>query len=148
MKNTQSSRSAEGVAIFRAIEAQRPETERICNDFYARAMISSGISYCLVKLVINSGLYELMAPGATALIVGRERYIDDFLKTGLDEGLDQVVILGAGFGKKMRQAARVFGEAYLFGIDQGKVEPFMVRRGFTDIYDVILEDLKYSTQVS
>ena len=48
----------------------------------------------------------------------------------------------SGFGKKMRQAGRVSGEAYLFGIDQGQVEPFMVRRGFTDIYNVTLEDLK------
>ena len=30
-------------------------------------------------------------------VVVRERYIDDFLKASLSEGLDEVVILGARF---------------------------------------------------
>jgi len=37
MKKDQSSKSAEGVAYFRAIEEQRPVSERICYDPYARA---------------------------------------------------------------------------------------------------------------
>lgn len=261
MKQKQSSRSAEGVALIRAIEAQKPETERICYDPYARALIPGGISYFLNKLVINSGIYERIAPGATAFIIIRERYIDDFLKASLVEGLEQVVILGAGFdtrayriqgiektrvfevdhpatqveklkrlkrvidplpshvtfvpvdfntqqlsermqssgyneqaktlfiwqgvtyfltregvdstlafianhsgagsavifdycynetlndtrrgyGKMMRQAARVSGEAYLFGVAQGKIEPFMTQRGFHHIHDAPIEDLK------
>jgi O-methyltransferase involved in polyketide biosynthesis len=82
MKKNQSSRSAEGVALLRAIEAQRPETERICYDPYASALIPGGISYSLSKLVIDSGVYEHIAPGATAFVIGRERYIDDFLSKG------------------------------------------------------------------
>jgi signal transduction histidine kinase len=39
--------------------------------------------------IITSGLYERMAPGAEAFIVGRERYIDDYLEACLGEGLDQ-----------------------------------------------------------
>lgn len=261
MKKNQSSRSAEGVAFIRAIEAQKPEEKRVCYDPYARALIPGGISYYLIKLVINSGIYDRIAPGATAFIVGRERYIDDFLKTSLRAGFDQVVILGAGFdtrayridgiektkvfeidhpatqevklsrlkkvidhmpdyvtfipvdfntqqlsermqssdydqqgktlfiwqgvtyfltqegvdstldfianhsgegsavifdycynemlrdtrhgyGKMMKQAARLSGEAYMFGIDQGQIEPFMIKRGFHDIHNVMLEDLK------
>jgi methyltransferase (TIGR00027 family) len=84
------------VALFRAIESQKPENRRICYDPYARAFIST-ISYLLVKPIVASGLYERMGPGAEGFITVRERYIDDYLKSGLAEGLDQVVILGAGF---------------------------------------------------
>src|SRR4051794_23734463 len=76
----QSSQSAAGVALLRAIEAEKPEGVRICDDPYARSMANGGIAFTLSKLVIKAGLYERMAPGAESFIVVRERYIDDFLK--------------------------------------------------------------------
>ncbi len=96
MKQNQSSQSALGVALFRAVESQKPENKRICYDPYARAFIPS-VTYILVKPVVTSGLYERMAPGAEGFIVVRERCIDDYLKASLAEGLAQVVLLGAGF---------------------------------------------------
>ena len=93
MEQNQSSQSALGVAFFRAIESQKPEASRICYDPYARAFLPT-VSYILVKLMVDSGLYERMGPGAVGFITVRERYIDDYLKTGLAEGLDQVVLTG------------------------------------------------------
>jgi methyltransferase (TIGR00027 family) len=105
MKQQQSSRSAAGVASLRAMEALRPEAERICYDPYARAFVTGGIGFYLSKWIIDSGLYERMAPGATGFVFVRERYIDDFLKAALTEGLDQVVILGAGFDTRAYRIA-------------------------------------------
>jgi methyltransferase (TIGR00027 family) len=95
MKKNQSSTTAEGIAVMRAIEAQRPESERICYDPYARSLVSSFL-YTLAKLMIDIGYAERSGPGVMAFITVRERCIDDFLKARLHEGLDQVVILGAG----------------------------------------------------
>jgi methyltransferase (TIGR00027 family) len=97
MADTKRSRSAEGVALVRAIEAQKPEAERVVSDSYAHALIPGGVMFSISKWVINSGLYDRLAPGAVAFIVGRERYIDDYLKECLKEGFEQIVILGAGF---------------------------------------------------
>ena len=47
-----------------------------------------------------------------------------------------------GYGKLLRRSSRLSGEAYLFGIDQGQVEPFLARRSFCDVRDVPLEQLK------
>jgi hypothetical protein len=102
MKQKQSSTTAEGMALVRAIEASRPPDKRICYDPIARALVNP-ISVFLSKLVIDSGIYDrLFAPGVGAIefITARERYIDDFLKARLSEGLDQVVILGAGHGPR------------------------------------------------
>ncbi len=96
MKQNQSSQSALGVATFRAIESQKPEDQRICYDPFARAFIPLAF-YLLLKLFVDTGLYERLGPGAIGFITVRERYIDDYLKIVLSEGLDQVVILGAGF---------------------------------------------------
>jgi O-methyltransferase involved in polyketide biosynthesis len=43
MKQQQSSRSAEGVAGLRAIEAEKPEGERICYDPLAKAFSPAGL---------------------------------------------------------------------------------------------------------
>lgn len=88
--------TAEGMAIVRAIETSRPASERICYDPIARSLVSS-IKFTLSKLVIDFGIYGHIFKGAIEFITARKRYIDDFLKTCLSEGLDQVVILGAGF---------------------------------------------------
>ncbi len=261
MKKSQSSRSAEGVAMMRALEAQKPENVRICYDTYASALIPGGILNSLFKLIIDSSLYDRLAPGAKSFVVGREWFIDDFLKSSLAEGLDQVVILGAGFDtralriagiektrvfeidhpdtqsvkldrlkkvvnplpayvtfipvdfntqqlgerllessynergktlfiwqgvtyfltkegvdttlafianhsgpgsavifdyfynetlrdphradvKMMQRTAKLMGEAYMFGVDRGQIEPFLSQRGFRDIRNTNLEDIK------
>jgi len=127
MEKQRPSRSAEGVALVRAIEAQKPEGERICYDPYARGLIDGGMSFILSKLVIDSGIYERMAPGAVAFIVTRERYIDDFLKAELSEGLDQVVILGAGFDTRAYRIAGI-EKTRVFEIDQPATQAVKLER--------------------
>lgn len=91
---------------MRAIEASRPEGARICYDPIARSLVN-GFSFTMSKLVIDSGLYARLSDGAIEFITARERYIDDFLKACLSEGLDQVVILGAGFDTRAYRIAGI-----------------------------------------
>jgi O-methyltransferase involved in polyketide biosynthesis len=42
----------------------------------------------------------------------------------------------------MHRAAKVTGEGYLFGIDEGKLESFLTQRGFRDVRNVDSEELK------
>jgi methyltransferase (TIGR00027 family) len=261
MKKEKPSLSAAGVAGFRAIEAEKPEAERLFYDPYARVFVPDGIGWSISKWIIESGLYERMAPGAAAYILLRERAIDDYLKGELGQGLEQVVILGAGYDtrayripgiektkvfeldesatqnrkmeklkkvvdpvpgfvtfvpvnfntqtlgerlqssgyaenaktlfiwqgvtffltnegvdrtlafisehsgsgstvifdymyseifqdesrsdvKALRSASRISGESYLFGIDRGQIGPFLTQRGFEDVQNETLEDLR------
>lgn len=127
MANTTVSRSAEGVAAIRAIEMLKPEADRIVSDPYAKALVPSGILFSISRWIITSGLYERIAPGATAFIIARERYIDDYLKACLREGLDQVVILGAGFDTR---AFRIPGieRTRVFEIDQAATQAVKLER--------------------
>ena len=127
MAKTRPSKSAEGVALLRAVEMHKPEAERICYDPYARALITGGISSFLSKLFIESGIYERMAPGATAFVIGRERCIDDFLKACLSEGLDQVVLLGAGFDTRAYRIAGI-ERTRVFEIDQSATQEVKLQR--------------------
>jgi methyltransferase (TIGR00027 family) len=114
------------MAIVRAIEASKPEDERICYDPIARSLINR-IKLTLSKLIIDSGLYGRFFPGAIEFITARERYIDDFLKACLKEGFDQVVILGAGFDTR---AYRIPGieKTKVFEIDHPVTQEVKLKR--------------------
>jgi methyltransferase (TIGR00027 family) len=58
-------------------------------------------------------LTDRLAPGVRGFTVARTRYIDDALVAALEEGLDQVVVLGAGYDSRAYripgiEAIRVF----------------------------------------
>jgi methyltransferase (TIGR00027 family) len=126
MKNKQSSTTAEGMALVRAIEASRPEGKRICYDPIARSLVN-GFKFTISKLVIDSGLYGRFAPGAIEFITARERYIDDFLKACLSEGLDQVVILGAGFDTRAYRIAGI-EKLRVFEVDHPATQEVKLKR--------------------
>ena len=44
--------------------------------------------------------------------------------------------------KALRRASRISGESYLFGIDRGQIGPFLNQRGFEEVQNMTLEDLK------
>jgi methyltransferase (TIGR00027 family) len=99
MRKQQTSLTAFGIALARAIESEKPEDERICSDPYARQFVPCWM-YRVFGPFVRSGYAEKRGPGVIGFLVARERYIDDVLAAGLEEGLRQVVILGAGFDSR------------------------------------------------
>src|ERR671917_230893 len=129
MKQKQSSTTAEGMALVRAIEASRPPDKRICYDPIARALVNPILVF-LSKLVIDSGIYDrFFAPGVRAIefITVREQYIDDFLKACLSEELDQVVILGAGFDTRAYRIAGI-EQTRVFEVDHPATQEVKLQR--------------------
>jgi len=96
MRKNRSSLTALGIAIVRAIESAKPEAERICYDPFARQFVP-GFGYHLVRLFDRLGFNEMRGPGVMGFLTVRERYIDEFFKSCLAEGMQQLVILGAGY---------------------------------------------------
>jgi methyltransferase (TIGR00027 family) len=126
VKQKHSSTTAEGMALVRAIESARPEGKRICYDPIARSLVP-GFAFTLSKLVIDSGIYGKIAPGWIEFLTARERYIDDFLKARLSEGLDQVVILGAGFDTRAYRVAGI-EKTRVFEVDHPDTQDEKLRR--------------------
>jgi methyltransferase (TIGR00027 family) len=96
MKKNQSSLTAAGIAIVRAVESEKPAAERICYDPYAGQFVSAGLFY-FVKFFAALGYADWRGPGVWEFLAARDRYIDDYLEACLSEGLAQLVILGAGY---------------------------------------------------
>ena len=116
MKKDQSSLTAAGIAIVRALESEKPAAERICYDPYARRFVNAGL-YHLVKFFAALGYGDRKAPGAWEFLVARERYIDDYLVACLAAGLDQLVILGAGYDARAYRFAELKQGVKVFEVD-------------------------------
>jgi methyltransferase (TIGR00027 family) len=113
VNRNQSSLTAAGIAIVRAIESEKPAGERVCYDPYARRFVGTGLFY-FVKFFAALGYADWKGPGVWEFLAARERYIDDYLEACLSEGLEQLVILGAGYDARayrfdaLRTGVKVF----------------------------------------
>ncbi len=125
MKKQQSSLTAEGIAYIRAMEASRPAGERVCDDPLARHFVSP-LMLTLGKLFY--GIKQKSAPGVSEYMVGRCRYIDDYLQSCLAEGLEQLVILGAGFDSRAYRFAALKGQVRAFEVDHPATQQAKLER--------------------
>jgi methyltransferase (TIGR00027 family) len=103
MKATKASKTAQYMALFRALETARPSNERLFNDPYAIHFLDAGLR-SMVKLSSVPGVRNLIRryiqkkiPGGFSSGLARTRYIDDQLYGSIRAGVKQLVILGAGF---------------------------------------------------
>jgi methyltransferase (TIGR00027 family) len=98
-----SSRTAEHMAFFRALESLSSPRKRLFNDRYAVCFLSPGFRRALriasipVLGRVVPWLADVIIPGARSSGIARTRWIDDALVAALAKGIRQVVILGAGF---------------------------------------------------
>jgi methyltransferase (TIGR00027 family) len=96
------SRTAEYMALFRAVESCRPEDRRLFSDPFAAGFLSGGLRAAAraaqvpVLRQLVPRLIDRRAPGPRISAVVRTRLIDDAIAEGLEGGARQLVILGAG----------------------------------------------------
>jgi methyltransferase (TIGR00027 family) len=103
MKQNHASHTAEYVALFRALEFFRPSGIRLFEDPFAHGFLRPSLRV-VVQLSRIPGLGRVVPwiidrrwPGARGSAVARTRLIDDLLIKALQDGIEQVVILGAGY---------------------------------------------------
>jgi methyltransferase (TIGR00027 family) len=127
VKRNRSSLTAAGIAIVRAIESEKPAGERVCFDPYARRFVSPALLY-FVKLFAVLGYADWKGPGVWEFLAARERYIDDCLETCLDEGLDQLVILGAGYDARAYRFEALKTGMKVFEVDHPSTQAVKLKK--------------------
>ena len=135
MRSKQSSLTAAGIAITRAIESEKPEDERICNDPFARYLVS-GWLYAITAFFVRTGYAEWRGPGVMGYIVVRERYIDDVVREQLTNGLKQLVILGAGYDSRAYRFNGLIEHIKVFEVDHPATQADKLKK-----LDEILDEL-------
>lgn len=139
-----SSKTAEGVALYRLGESIKPEGERICHDPYAIYFINPDILEFVRnnpdKAKADAERYERFLPGMVNSGLVRVRYFDDLVKKSIDEGLEQLVILGAGYDTR---AYRIEGlkKIKVFEVDHPDTQSLKtetIRRIFNSLLDHVV----------
>lgn len=103
MKIDKTSRTAQYMALFRALETQRNSSDKLFSDHYAEYFLEAKLrlavrmfKYPIFRKYISNTIQKKI-PGAFSSAIARTKYIDDLLQSTIIDGVQQVIILGAGF---------------------------------------------------
>jgi methyltransferase (TIGR00027 family) len=115
------------IAVLRGLESARPESERLLDDPVSLRLLPRPWRWVL-RLLQGTGLANVILtrrerdlPGVIGSLLCRTRYMDDVLRASLGEGVEQVVILGAGFDTRPYRIAELEGIA-VFEVDHPGVQ--------------------------
>jgi methyltransferase (TIGR00027 family) len=120
------SRTAQYMALFRALEAGRAPQRRLFDDHLARHFLSGPLRTAggLARLPpARAGIEAVIDrrwPGARTSAVARTRLIDDWTRGAVAAGATQLVILGAGFDARAYRLAEL-GSLRVFEVDRPEV---------------------------
>ena len=126
------SKMAEEIAFHRVVEMFMPEDERIFFDPYAISFVNPEILENMAKNPIEtqkkSEELEKLFPGVHNSIIARVRYFDDFVEKLADEGLEQLVILGAGYDTRAYRIDRLKENVKVFEVDHPNTQSFKIQK--------------------
>jgi methyltransferase (TIGR00027 family) len=122
-------RTALGVAMIRAAESQRPD--RLFDDPYAAAFLAAApgaleASTRAAAAARAAGAMPRWAVTMLTNVVVRTRFYDDYLTAATGQGIDQVVLLGAGLDSRAYRLTWPAG-VRLFEVDLPDVLDFKHR---------------------
>lgn len=121
MQSHPTSSTAETIAMYRAAEAMRPEDQRICDDPLAIHFLSPEMLDRFknpLRRFITRWVMNHFYPGVNGAVVARVRFMDDHLNAWLKKGLEQLVILGAGYDTRAYRLRPPDNGLRVFEVDQ------------------------------
>jgi methyltransferase (TIGR00027 family) len=127
MKEGKATVTAVPAALFRALESIKPANQRVLYDPYAKQFLSGIpkvllntrflISGKLLNKIVNSAL-SLVIPGGTNYVIVRTRYVDDYLNQCIEDGIKQLVVLGAGYDSRAFRFTALKDRVKVFEVDR------------------------------
>ena len=116
---------AEGIAMIRAYESSKLEAERICYDPYAIHFINPKILEYAAK---HRDEANTTVENNSGSIVARVRYFDDFAKKLIENGLEQLVIFGAGYDTRAYRIEELKEKVKVFEVDHPGTQSFKIEK--------------------
>jgi methyltransferase (TIGR00027 family) len=116
---TRPSITAEITCAQRALETLAPRTRRLVDDPFARHFLQSPTyrlrSASRPAARLTRKVFDALYPGFMAVVLLRHRYYEQALDAAVEDGIGQVVLLGAGYDTTALR--RDLGDARVFEVD-------------------------------
>jgi methyltransferase (TIGR00027 family) len=107
------------VALARGLASEEPALSRVCQDTYAAALLPEQLARGL-RLIPRAGVSSLvrtLSGGLVDHLALRTALIDRALTQAVSEGIDQVVLLGAGFDARAHRMSAL-SACRVYEVDQ------------------------------
>jgi methyltransferase (TIGR00027 family) len=123
----ESSRTAEYVAFYRALETDEPQREPLFRDALAEAFLPCRLRAALRLARVPPLRAALLAYadrralGARSSAICRTRFIDDLVRREAADGARQLVILGAGYDSRAHRLSELAAET-VFEVDRRETQ--------------------------
>jgi methyltransferase (TIGR00027 family) len=132
----QPSRTSIVVAALRAFGAREPDGSVRNPDWLAERLITSEDLELIAQHPISRALRDnyqkgrqnMEVAGMSNLMLVRTRFVDEQFQRAMEEGADQVVILGAGFDTRAYRFADVLRDKPVFEVDYRSTQELKKRR--------------------
>ncbi len=115
------SRTAEGMAMLRALEQQQPAARRIIHDPFAKEFLFHRAFRWLADSRWRArGVLRFLrywAPGGQELLTIRPRLVDELAAEQAAQGVSQIILLGAGFDTIAWRQREALRGATIFEVD-------------------------------
>jgi methyltransferase (TIGR00027 family) len=109
MRVDKTSRTAQYMALFRALETTYDGEDKLFDDPFAIHFLDRGLRFVVwaskfkfFRNYIHARIKKRI-PGAFSSGLARTKYIDDLLEKTIENGVKQVMILGAGFDTRAQR---------------------------------------------
>ncbi len=122
------SKTAEEVTLIRISESQKEEDERICYDPLAIHFISLETLELLGNNPEINKEKDVIFRGVANSIAARVRYFDEFVEKCIIEGLEQLVILGAGYDTRAYRLEGIKENVKVFEIDHPSTQRVKIEK--------------------
>lgn len=119
------SKTAAGSATWRALGALEPDPRLRNPDFLARLFLPPvyALALRLPSLArLGNRLYGRLLPGGYQFEMARTRHMDSVLLRQLRKGVEQVVILGAGYDTRAHRFSPELGHCRVFEVDMPEIQ--------------------------
>lgn len=132
MQAPRASRTAQALAFFRALESTVPRSEGRFRDPYAEVFLPLSLRAVLLAArypPIRRAIEDYVDrgwPGARTSGVARSSFVDAAVQAALRSGIEQVVLLGAGFDSRPYRIAGL-ASARVYEVDHPLVSAFKRR---------------------
>ena len=90
-------------------------TTRLRHDFLTPRLTVIGKTW--IPEPIARWFYNQAFPGMQGYIVARTRYFDDYFQQTLEDGVEQIVIVGAGYDSRAYRFAQLNAHVKIFEVD-------------------------------
>jgi len=111
--------SAETLATLRALAVGETSLAVRCEDRFARHFLArkSRLLLDLAPRSLLTALLNFAAPGSYCFAIARTRHFDEALLAGLEAGIEQLVLLGAGYDSRPFRFEKELAGISIFEVD-------------------------------